>query len=125
MHARFAFGKQGLDVTLPDGRNYEVVESRSAPPLADPAKAIAYALDHPIASEPLLKLAQGKRTAAINVCDITRPAPNRLTLPPLLERLHTAGIPVEGITILIATGLHRGATPEEIDLIVGPEIARK
>ena len=125
MHTRFAFGKHGLDLSLPHGRHYEVVESRSAPPLIDPAKAIAYALDHPIASEPLLKLAQGKRTAAINICDITRPAPNRLTLPPMLERLHAAGIPVEGITILVATGLHRSATPEEIDIIVGPEIARK
>jgi nickel-dependent lactate racemase len=68
-------------------------------------------------------LAQGKRTAAISVCDITRPAPNSRTLPPLLSRLHAAGIPVEGITILIATGLHRPATAEEIQTIVGPEIA--
>ena len=125
MHTTFAFGKTGLEVSLPEGRNYDVVESRSAKPLADPSKAIAYALDHPIASEPLVKLATGKRTAAINVCDITRPAPNRVTLPPLLEGLHSAGIPVDGITILIATGLHRGATPEEIDIIVGPEIAGK
>jgi nickel-dependent lactate racemase len=48
-----------------------------------------------------------------------------VTLPPLLERLHRAGIPVEGVTILIATGLHRAATPEEVETIVGPEIARK
>jgi nickel-dependent lactate racemase len=37
--------------------------------------------------------------------------------------LHDAGIPVEGITILIATGLHRAATTAELDIIVGPEIA--
>jgi nickel-dependent lactate racemase len=43
----------------------------------------------------------------------------------VLERLHRAGIPAEGITILIATGLHRGATPEEIEVILGPEIASK
>ena len=51
--------------------------------------------------------------------------PNRVTLPPLLKRLHGAGIPVEGITILIATGLHRGATEDEVRQIVGPEIAAK
>ena len=45
------------------------------------------------------------------------PAPNRVTLPPLLKRLHAAGIPVEGVTILIATGLHRAATKEELDVI--------
>ncbi len=71
----------------------------------------------------LRELAAGKKTAAISVCDITRPAPNRITLPPMLRRLHEAGIPVEGVTILIATGLHRAATPDEIKTIVGPEIA--
>src|SRR6202044_1450074 len=81
------------------------------------------ALDNPIRSESLEKLAAGKKTAAISVCDITRPAPNRITLPPLLRRLHEAGIPVKGVTILIATGLHRIATPDEINTIVGPEIA--
>jgi nickel-dependent lactate racemase len=59
------------------------------------------------------------------VCDITRPAPDRVTLPLILARLHQAGIPVEGVTILIATGLHRGATEDEINTIVGPEIAGK
>jgi nickel-dependent lactate racemase len=88
----------------------------------DVAAALGEALDHPIGSRPLVELAAGKRTAAISVCDITRPAPNRVTLPPLLERLHAAGIPETGITILIATGLHRAATTAEIQTILGPEI---
>jgi nickel-dependent lactate racemase len=45
-----------------------------------------------------------------------------LTLPPLLERLRAAGIPQTGITILIATGLHRAATNAEIHAILGPGI---
>jgi nickel-dependent lactate racemase len=48
-----------------------------------------------------------------------------VTLPPILERLHVAGIPVEGVTILIATGLHRAATEDEVRTIVGPEIAAR
>jgi len=83
------------------------------------------ALDHPIACEPLTDLARGRKTAAISVCDITRPAPNRITLPPLLARLHEAGITRDSIIILIATGLHRAATADEVDVIVGPEIAAK
>jgi nickel-dependent lactate racemase len=121
----FAFGKTGLVVSLPDGRDYDIVESRSASPIVDVQAAIERALDHPIGSMPLVELAAGKRTAAISVCDITRPAPNRVTLPPLLARLHAAGIPEEGITILIATGLHRGATEAEIRTILGPEIAAR
>jgi nickel-dependent lactate racemase len=125
MQIRFAFGRHGLDVTLPQGPRYEVIESRSASPLPDVAAALAAALDHPIGSKPLSALAAGKKTAAISVCDITRPAPNWLTLPPLLRRLHDAGVPVDGLTILIATGLHREATPNEIKAILGPEIAAK
>jgi nickel-dependent lactate racemase len=125
MQARFSFGKNGIDVTVPDGFRSQVIMSHTAQALDDEQAALDAALDAPIACEPLLTLAAGKKTAAISVCDITRPAPNRVTLPPLLRRLHQAGIPLEGITILIATGLHRGATQDEIDPIVGPEIAAK
>jgi nickel-dependent lactate racemase len=125
MQAAFAFGKTGLTVTLPDGPRYSVVEGRSAAALEDAAAAIGAALDHPIGSKPLVELAAGKRSAAISVCDITRPAPNQRTLPPLLERLHAAGIPEDGITVLIATGLHRCATGAEIQSILGPEIAAR
>jgi len=125
MQAAFAFGKTGLTISLPDGPQYCVVEGRSADALEDAAAAIGAALDHPIGSRSLVELAAGKRTAALSVCDITRPAPNSLTLPPLLERLHAAGIPEDGVTILIATGLHRCATGEEINAILGPEIAAR
>ena len=73
----------------------------------------------------MLELAAGKKTAAISVCDITRPVPNSTTLPPLLSRLNKAGIAVESVSILIATGLHRPATEAEIRVIVGAEIASR
>jgi nickel-dependent lactate racemase len=123
MKTHFSFGKNGIEVSVPDGYEYQVVRSRSASALKDEAAALEMVLDHPIGCKPLAGLAAGKRSAAISVCDITRPAPNAITLPPLLRRLHQAGIPADGITILIATGLHRAATREEVDRIVGPEIA--
>lgn len=122
---RFEFGKRGLQVNLPEGLEYMMVESRSAKPIEDPMAALDHALDHPIGCLPLRELAVGKNSAAISVCDITRPAPNSTTLPPLLRRLHEAGISREKIYILIATGLHRAATDAEIQTIVGAEIASK
>src|SRR5207249_4212188 len=50
---------------------------------------------------------------------------NRQTLPAVLARLKRAGIPREGITILIATGLHRPATAAEIREICGDDVAAK
>ena len=128
MKTHFSFGKNGIEVSVPDLFACQVVKSRTAAALADGPRwalgnALEAALDHPIGCEPLAALAEGKKTAAISVCDITRPAPNRITLPPLLARLHAAGIPADGITILIATGLHRAATQDEIATILGPEIA--
>ena len=123
MRAHLSFGRNGLEVELPPGFNYKFLEARSAAPLADEAGAIAEALDAPIGAPPLEVLARGKKSAAISVCDITRPVPYRRLLPPLLERLERAGVPRDGILILIATGLHRLATESEVVEILGAEIA--
>lgn len=123
MQIGLAFGKTGLSVRLPDTFRYRVLEARTAKPLHDWHAALEAAFDSPIASPPLAELARGKRSAAISICDITRPAPNRLVLPPLLRRLERAGVPRENITILIATGLHRPATQAEIREICGEETA--
>jgi nickel-dependent lactate racemase len=123
MRVDFSFGKPGLALDLPAGPDYQVLEARWAIPLADPLAALEAALDDPIGCPPLAQIAHGKRSAAISVCDITRPAPNRLTLPPVLRRLAAAGIAKENTTILIATGLHRPATGAEIAEILGPEVA--
>jgi nickel-dependent lactate racemase len=123
LQIELAFGKTGLTVELPEGPRYQILQARAAAPLKDISSALTSALENPIGTPSLQELAKGKTTAAISVCDITRPAPNPVTLPPLLERLHAGGIPKTGVTILIATGLHRPATPEEIEVIVGPSIA--
>jgi nickel-dependent lactate racemase len=122
MRTHFAFGKTGIDLELPDGFDYRLLEARSAQPLPDERAALEAAMDAPVAGPSLGELAKGKKTAAISVCDITRPAPNRKVLPPLLARLEKAGIARENISVFIATGLHREATEAEIAEILGPEV---
>ncbi|MEP6536565.1 MAG: lactate racemase domain-containing protein, partial [Bryobacteraceae bacterium] len=123
MRMDFAYGKTGIPLDLPANFNYQILEARSAEPLPDAAASLEAALDAPTAGPPLSEMAKGRRSAAISVCDITRPAPNRQVLPPILERLHRAGIAKDAVTILIATGLHRPATDSEIQEILGPDIA--
>jgi nickel-dependent lactate racemase len=125
MRVDLAFGKSGVSLDLPHGFDYRILEARSARPLPDWRGSLESALDRPIGAAPLAELARGRRSAAISVCDITRPVPNRLTLPAILSRLEGAGIPRDGITILIATGLHRPATDAEIDEITGAGIAAR
>jgi lactate racemase len=123
VETRLAFGKDGVKITLPDRFQSQVLSWKSGAALADPVAAIEAALDAPAAGAPLAAVIAGKKSAAISVCDITRPAPNPVVLPPLLRRLEAGGIPRQNISILIATGLHREATDAEIRHIVGPEIA--
>ena len=122
MQIELAFGKTGLEAELPEGIRYQFLEARSAVALDDGIAALEAAMDAPIGTAPLAELAQGKKTAAISVCDITRPAPNRLVLPPLLARLEQGGITRDNVTVLIATGLHRPATEDEIREIIGPDL---
>jgi lactate racemase len=125
MKVDMAFSTSGLELELPGQFRYKVLEARSAKPLADPLTTLQTAIANPTGCVSLRELAQGKKSAAISVCDITRPVPNSFTLPPVLRALEDGGIPASEITILIATGLHRPATPEEIRKIVGEEIAAK
>ncbi|MEZ5367455.1 MAG: nickel-dependent lactate racemase, partial [Bryobacterales bacterium] len=125
MQVTLAYGKTGAPVTLPDDGRTQVLEPRFARALDDPKAAITEAVAHPIGCAGLEDLARGKRSAAISVCDITRPAPNKLVLPIVTAALEAGGIQPENITILIATGLHREATDAELDEILGPEIRAK
>lgn len=125
MRVRLDYGKTGLDVELPDSdRVVGPLAISEAPPLADPKAALEAALKNPIGTPPLLELAKGKKSACIAICDITRPVPNQLLLPPILRTLEQAGIPRDKITILIATGLHRPNEGDELVELVGADIAK-
>jgi nickel-dependent lactate racemase len=122
MKVKLAFGREGAEIELPSHIRATVLAAKFAEAAEAADNALAEALYGPIKSPPLFDLAKGKATAAISICDITRPAPNRVVLPHVLGTLEKAGIPRAGITILIATGLHRSATVQELQEIVGPEI---
>src|SRR5712692_2702655 len=122
MKMQLAFGRDGAEIALPSHVRVTVLEAKFAEAVASADDALAAALRHPLGSPALIDLARDKKTAAISICDITRPAPNRLVLPHVLNTLEQAGVPHSGIIILIATGLHRAATAQELQEIVGPEI---
>ncbi|HJZ60468.1 MAG TPA: nickel-dependent lactate racemase [Gemmataceae bacterium] len=125
MQITLDYGRTGLDVTLPADRLIAPpLAIKPAVPLPDPERAIADAIASPIGTRPLAELARGKKSACVVVCDITRPVPNKLILPPVLRTIETAGVPREAITILVATGLHRPNEGAELVELVGEEVAR-
>ena len=85
------------------------------------------ALARPINSPPLAELvaARGPATVAITISDITRPVPNKVFLPPMLQVLNAAGVGDSQIVIIIGTGMHRPSTPAERETLIGGDIASR
>ena len=120
MKARLLCGERTVDLDLPD--SVESLEMEPLKPLADPTGAVRRALAKPIESPPLEALARGRRNACVVISDITRPVPNKVILPPLLDVLIESGLSKDNITILIATGMHRPNLGEELAYMLGREI---
>ena len=113
------YGRGRLSVDLPDEIDLRVIRKRQMPVLPDPEGAVREALARPTGAPPLVELARGKRSACILVCDITRPVPNGLFLPILIEQLLDAGLRPDGIKVVVATGLHRPNEGEELAELLG------
>lgn len=125
MNIPLLYGKGVLNVAPPAGCVPTVIRKRTMPVLSDPVAAIAGALAAPVGEQPLGIAARGARTACILICDITRPVPNGLFLQPLIRQLMEAGVPAAGITVLVATGLHRPNEDSELQELVGdPWVAK-
>ena len=119
MQVELSFGRQGLLVELPEEAIPQIIRKPKYPVPEDPHSLVKQALSQPIHSKKLSQEAMGNKTACILVCDITRPVPNKLFLKPVIDELGAGGIPIDGITILIATGLHRPNLGEELEELIG------
>jgi nickel-dependent lactate racemase len=124
MRIKLDYGRTGVEVELPSERVVGPLAIKDAVPLANPEEAVAEVLARPVGTPPLAQLAKGRKSACVLICDITRPVPNRLLLPPLLRILEEQGIPRDEILILIATGLHRPNQGTELEEMVGPDIVK-
>jgi len=117
------YGKEFRTLHIDEKNLLVVVEPRNAP-AAEPGAIIAEALENPIGTLPLRQMVHPGDRVTILVDDNTRPTPVDLLLPPLLERLHAAGVAKQNITILIAGGTHRVMTEEEIHVKVGADVKK-
>ena len=89
-----------------------------------PEELLRQAMENPIGTSRLEELAKGKKKVVVLCSDHTRPVPSKLILPPMLEAIRR-GNPQAEITLLIATGCHRGTTRQELVNKLGAEMAEK
>ena len=90
-------------------------------PEGDGHELVARALESPIGSQKLSELSRGKQKIVIIASDHTRPVPSKIIIPQMLSEIRK-GNPNADITILIATGCHRGTTKQELINKFGEEI---
>lgn len=109
-----------------DSRNLlGVLEPEEIPGADDPTAEIERALDGPIGSKRLERMAKTGDRVAIAVDDHTRAAPSRLMLPPILDRLNDAGVVDKDISVIFACGSHRPVRDDEMRGLVGKEVLRR
>ena len=89
-----------------------------------PEELLRQAMENPIGTSRLEELAKGKKKVVVLCSDHTRPVPSKLILPPMLKAIRQ-GNPQAEITLLIATGCHRGTTRQELVNKLGAEMAEK
>ena len=117
MQIKLAYGKTGLVVDLSDALNVTVIEPKFVPGLPDARAALRDALRAPIQSPPLRDWVKSSDRVGIVFSDITRPTPNHLMLPAVLDEI--AHVPRENITLFNALGTHRVDTDAELRGMLG------
>jgi nickel-dependent lactate racemase len=117
---RLAYGSNGLEVDLPADRT-TVVEPRHLSVPTPPRRLVRDALRNPVAGPPLREVVQPGQRVAISICDGTRPQPRELMLGEVFAELDGIVRP-DDVTIMVATGTHRGNTRDELLAMLGADI---
>ncbi|MEA3453554.1 MAG: nickel-dependent lactate racemase, partial [Candidatus Caldatribacteriota bacterium] len=121
---KLKYGKEEIRLPIEDKNIIKILNLEKQEVLLNPENKLRELLKNPINSPSLRELIFQKKAGKILIIvnDITRPTPYETILPPLLDELRQIGIKKENIIFIIATGIHRSNSPEEIKEIFGENI---
>jgi len=121
---KLKYGKGEVSLPIQDENIIKILNLKEQRFLSNPEDRLKHLLKNPIGCPSLRELIFQKKAGKILIIvnDITRPTPYEVILPPLLDELHQIGIKKENITFIIATGIHRSNSQEEIKEMFGKDI---
>jgi len=121
---KLKYGKEEIQLSLQDKNIIQTLNANKQQALLHPENRLKELLINPINSPSLKDLVNQKKSKKILIIvnDITRPTPYEVILPPLLDELHQIGIKKENIIFVVATGIHRSNSQEEIKEMFGEHI---
>ena len=116
------YGKSEKELILDDDLNVITLKKVKTEGLKIIEDEIVKSLKSPISAPPLFTLAKGKKNCCIVISDTTRPVPNSLLLPSIIDILKSSGMEEENISILIANGSHEPVSEGAFEELIGKEI---
>jgi len=119
------YGKEKIPITIPQRNLLKICLLKDVHGVEDNLKAIKEAIESPIGSPTIPQIARGKRTAVVICTDTTRPTPDKLLIPPILDELNKGGISDKNIKVIIARGQHRKMNEEEVKEKVGLDVYKR
>jgi len=133
MEVPFKYGEDGILLHIPEDVKADVKYAPLEEPLQNPVMEIYNACITPHLSASLVEILKNFQTKysrsedyiCIVISDSTRPVPSKLILEALIMCLQEAQVPDARIKILVATGLHRNSTPQELEQMLGEKILAK
>lgn len=119
------YGNEKIPITIPQKNLLKICWLKETPGVKDNIKAIKEAIKKPIGSPTISIITQRKSNAVVICTDITRPTPDKLLIPPILDELNKGGISDKNIKVIIARGQHRKMTEEEVKEKVGQDVCKR
>ena len=115
-----AYGKGTLSLDAdPELAEWEAIRPKFEPAYTSPENGFRDAVANPINSDPLAEMVAPGDRVTIVTSDGTRPVPNHLLIPWILDVLP---VPETQVTVLLGTGTHRPNSDEEILAMFGKDV---
>ena len=112
------YGKSEIEINVPDDST--IIEPQNINAIQDYESAIKNVLRNPTNSKSLKEMVNSNDIVSIVISDITRPTPNHILVPLLIEELNH--VPRENFVIINGTGTHRDQTRDELIQMLGEDI---
>lgn len=119
------YGNNIIPLSIPQKNLIKVCWLKSEPGVKNNIEEIENSIKKPIGSKSISQISKGKNSAVIISTDISRPTPDNLLIPPILNELNKGGISDKNIEVIIARGQHRKMNEEEVKKKVGNEVLKR
>ena len=121
---KLKYGKRELKLPIKSDKIHEILKAEEKIGVNNPFQSVNNSLENPEGTESIQELITQKdpEDLVIIVNDVSRPTPYEFMLPPLLDKLHSAGIDKNQITFVIATGIHEPNTEKQNQDIFGEKL---